>query len=41
MKFRAKVSGMGDKFIIIIPRAFHKDVKPFKGDYVEVEVRKI
>jgi hypothetical protein len=40
MKFRAKVSQMGDKFIIIIPAIYRKEAKPFKGSIVEVEMIK-
>jgi hypothetical protein len=39
MKFRAKLTQMGDKYIIIIPRLFHKDVKPYKGT-IDVEITK-
>jgi hypothetical protein len=41
MKFRARVSPMGDKYIIVIPRKYHKDAKPFKGHDVDVEVIKV
>lgn len=41
MKFRAKVSQMGDKVIILIPTAYHKDAKQFvKRGYVDVEITK-
>lgn len=39
--FRAKLTTMGDKYIIIIPRAWHKDAKPLKGSIVDVEVIKV
>ena len=41
LNFRAKISEMGDKVIIIIPKAFHKDTKPLQGDFVEVEIKKL
>ena len=41
MRFRAKVSTMGEKFVIIIPTNYHKEAKPFKGSIVEVEMIKV
>jgi hypothetical protein len=38
VKFRAKVSEMGDKVIIIIPKSYHKDIQSFKNKFVDVEV---
>ena len=39
MKFKAKLTQMGDKFIIIIPKLYHKDATPYKG-IVDVEITK-
>jgi hypothetical protein len=42
VKFRAKVSIMGDKIHIIIPKSYHKDVEKLKfvNDFVDVELSK-
>jgi hypothetical protein len=41
MKFVGKVSVMGDKVLIVIPKEFHKQVEPFKGKYVKVTVEEV
>lgn len=38
VKFIGKVSTMGDKLIIVIPKEFHKDINPLKGKQVKVVV---
>ena len=38
VKFVAKISPMGDKYIIIIPKDFHKAVKPLTSKQVRVRV---
>ena len=40
MKFRGKVSKMGEKYHIYIPRAYHKDAKALENKIVEIEVLK-
>jgi hypothetical protein len=42
VKFRAKVSRMGDKIHIIIPKAYHRDVEKQKlvDEYVDIELTK-
>lgn len=37
-KFVGKISSMGDKLIIVIPKDFHKDVEKMKGKQVRVVV---
>jgi hypothetical protein len=39
--FRAKITSMGDKIHIIIPRAYHSDAEYFKDRYVSVSVVEI
>lgn len=39
MKLKAKLTTMGDKYIIIIPKLYHKEAKPLKGD-VNLEITK-
>ena len=41
MKFRGKLITMGDKYLIVIPKAYHNDAKPFKGHIVDIEVTKV
>ena len=41
INFRAKISEMGDKIIIIVPKAFHKDAKALEGNFVGVEITKL
>jgi hypothetical protein len=36
--FRAKITGMGDKVHIIIPKAYHSEAEYFKDSYVHVLV---
>jgi hypothetical protein len=36
-KFRAKISRMGDKVHILIPKAYHKDVESLVKQFVDVE----
>jgi hypothetical protein len=37
MKLKAKLTTMGDKYIIIIPKLYHKEAKPLRGDvYLEI-----
>ena len=36
VKFIGKVSTMGDKLIIVIPKEFHKEINPLKGKQVKV-----
>jgi hypothetical protein len=40
MKFRAKVSRMGDKIHIIIPKSYHKDIERLGllDEFVDVEL---
>lgn len=40
VRFRAKVSRMGDKIHIIIPKSYHKDIEKGKlvDQFVDVEV---
>jgi hypothetical protein len=38
VKFRTKVSRMGDKIHIIIPKAYHRDVQKLVDEFVDVEV---
>jgi hypothetical protein len=38
VKFRAKVSEMGDKWIIIVPKAYHKDIEKLANKFLDVEV---
>ncbi len=40
--FRAKISKMGDKIHIIIPKSYHRDIEKQKlcNEYVDVEVSK-
>jgi antitoxin component of MazEF toxin-antitoxin module len=38
VKFVGKVSTMGDKLIIVIPKDFHKQINPLKGQQVKVVV---
>lgn len=38
VKFIGKVSTMGDKLIIVIPKEFHKDINPLRGKQVKVVV---
>ena len=38
VKFIGKVSTMGDKLIIVIPKEFHKEISPLKGKQVKVVV---
>lgn len=38
VKFIGKVSTMGDKLIIVIPKDFHKQIGPLKGQQVKVVV---
>ncbi len=37
VKFRAKVSKMGDKIHIIVPKAYHKDIDSLIDQFVDVE----
>jgi hypothetical protein len=37
-KFIGKISSMGDKLIIVIPKDFHKSVEKMKGKQVRVVV---
>jgi hypothetical protein len=37
-KFIGRITDMGDKEIIIIPKEFRKDSKPFKHKQVRVQV---
>ena len=37
MKLKARLTTMGDKYIIIIPKLYHKEAKQLKGEvYLEV-----
>ena len=36
--FRAKITSMGDKVHVIIPKAYHSDTEYFKNSYVNVSV---
>ena len=38
VKFIGKVSTMGDKLIIVIPKEFHREINPLKGKQVKVVV---
>ena len=38
MKFVGRISDMGDKEIIIIPKEFRKDSKPLKGKQVRIQI---
>lgn len=37
-KFLAKVSKMGEKIVIVVPRDYHEKVKPFLGKRVRLEM---
>jgi hypothetical protein len=37
-KVRAKISRMGDKVHILIPKAYHKDVESLVNQFVDVEI---
>ena len=41
MKFRAKMTSMGDSIHIIIPKAYHQDAKAFLRKVIEVEIRSV
>jgi hypothetical protein len=41
VKFRAKVSEMGDKWIIIVPKAYHKDMEKLANKFLDVEVTEV
>ncbi len=38
VRFIGKVSTMGDKLIIVIPKDNHKEIGPLKGKHVKVVV---
>ena len=40
MRMRAKVSRMGNKYVIVVPTAYHKDIEKFVGDgkYVDIQI---
>jgi antitoxin component of MazEF toxin-antitoxin module len=38
VKFIASISKMGDKLIIVIPKGFHKEIKPLKDKQIKVIV---
>jgi hypothetical protein len=40
MKFRAKISEMGDRMLIYLPKGYYKEFRPLKGQFVDVEVTK-
>ena len=39
MKFRVKVSEMGERLLIYLPKGYYKEFKPLKGKFVDVEVK--
>ena len=41
VRFIAKISSMGDKFIILIPKERHAQAKKLKGKYVRVIVEEV
>ena len=41
MKFRAKMTSMGDSIHIIIPKAYHQDAKAFLRKIIEVEIKSV
>ena len=41
MKFRGKVTTMGEKYQIYIPQAYRKEAKALEGKTVEKEVMKV
>ena len=42
VSFKAKISHMGEKYLIVIPMAYHHDIdrKDWKGDYLHVVLTK-
>jgi hypothetical protein len=40
VKFKAKISEMGDKYIVIVPTAYHNDIdkKNWKGKFLYVDI---
>lgn len=41
MKFTGKMSKMGEKIIVIVPKEYHEDAKKSLGKTVKFEVKEI